>query len=367
MKTSNPTVSAEVHVDSEQILDQWHDLADRVGTVFSSRPSFVRSVARSTGAECEYVVVVRNGRVSALAPLSIKRRGPVKLATIIGANLGVPLELLSADTESTDALFTAIAARGCMLSADSLIANQPAVDRLRLHPSWTVAAEVRERVPVIDVPAGRGASHIRGSKSLKRLERYRRRIADESSLKFEVITDVAHLDARWHDITSVAADAVHGTDKVNYLVPPHGGFARDFLRAEARAGRLYITGLVVDGVWTAHEIDIRTGNRLEGWLTHYDARVSQLQPGHQLTRWFADNHDDLGVVHLDRGVGVNDIKSVWAKSGYDVLKVSAVPSAWALSRFWTQALRYYSPTVSYLRDTALSGLSALRSVGGRSR
>lgn len=361
MKTSIPTVLVKVYTDPEPILDQWHDLADRVGTVFSSRPSFVRSVARSSGAEGEYVVVFRDGHVTALAPVSIKRRGPVKLATIIGANLGVPLEILSEDAESTDALFTAIASRGYMLSADSMIADRSAIDRLRRHPSWTVNIHVRERVPVIDIPVGRGASYIRGSKSLKRLERYRRRVADASSLRFEVITDVAHLDARWHDIISVAADAVYGTDRVNYLVPPHGGFAREFLRAEAQAGKLLVTGLVVDGVWTAHEIDLRTGDRLEGWLTHYDARVSQLQPGHQLTRWFADNHDDLGVVQLDRGVGVNAIKSVWAKSGYDVSKVSAVPSAWALSGFLARALEYYAPTVSYLRDTALAPLRRLSS------
>lgn len=354
-----------MYADADPILDQWHDLADRVGTVFSSRPSFVRSVMRSTPDDCEVVVVFRGGRVTALAPLVIKKRGPVKLATVVGANLGVPLELLSDDAESTDALLAAIAARGHMLSADSMIADRPAIERLRAHPSWTVDMHVRERVPVIDIPAGRGASHLRGSKSLKRLKRYRRRVDEESSLRFELITDVRHLDARWHDITSVAADAVHGTDKVNYLVAPHGGFARDFLRAEARAGRLHITGLVVDGVWTAHEIDIRTGDRLEGWLTHYDERVSQLQPGHQLTEWLADNHDDLGVVLLDRGVGVNDIKSVWAKSGYDVLEISAVPSAWAFSTFWAQALRYYAPTVSYLRNTALAALARLRGVGGR--
>ncbi len=352
METGQASVGVWVYEDPEAIVDEWEALAERVGTVFSSRPSFVTNAARANELRCEYVTVSRGGRLVALAALSIERKGPVSLAKVVGTTLGVPLEFLSEDADASDRLLTAVASRGYMLSADSVIDGEPTLERLRRHPSWTVDARVRERVLVIDVPSGSDATDIRSRRTLKRLRQYRQKWARESSLRFEVIADAAHLDRRWRDIIAVAADAVRGTDKLNYLVAPHGEFARAFLRDEAHAGRLCITGLVIDGVWSAHEVGLRTRDRMEGWVTHYDARVARVQPGHQLIEWFANNHDRLDVRYLDQGVGVNDIKSMWGKTGgYDVVKISAVPSAWLLPTLWVRALLMYPAVASRVRRT----------------
>ncbi|MGA9872644.1 MAG: GNAT family N-acetyltransferase [Rhodococcus sp. (in: high G+C Gram-positive bacteria)] len=361
MKTCVATVAVRTYADSDAIHAEWERLAERVGTVFSSKPSFVRNVVRAQALNVEYVTVHRDDRLVALAPLFKVRRGPVVVAKIVGTNLGVPLELLSEDDDSSDRLLAAIASRGYMLSADSLIGGERTVKSLIGHRAWTVKAEVRERVPVVRVQAGRGASDIRGKKSLKRLRQYRNEIGRHSTLRYEVISDRAHLDERWKDITALAAKAVEKSDKVNYLVSPHGEFALDFLRDEASAGALCIAGLVVDDVWVAHEIGIRTRNRMEGWLTHYDSRFAKLQPGHQLIEWFVDNHDALGVSELDQGVGVNEIKSAWAKSGYDVLTVSAVPRSWKMSEVWARALSTYAPAVSYVRNAVWSTFGRFKS------
>ena len=354
MKAGGATVVVKVITDAESIVDDWEGLADRVGTVFSSRPGFVRHVAGSSGFPCEYVSVRRGGRLVALAPLMIERRGPVALAKVVGTDLGVPLELLSEDDEASDALSSALASRGYMLSADSMIAGGSMLERLCGHSAWTVDARVRERVLVVDLPPGSDARSIRSKKTLQGLRADRRRAARESSFRYEVITDVDHLDGRWPDIVALAADAVEGTGKVNYLVSPHGGFARAFLRAEACAGRLCVVGLVVGEQWTAHAICLLTGDRAEGWLTHYDVGVARVQPGHQIIEWLVDNHDELGFTQLDQGIGVNEIKSTWAKSGgYDVVKVLAVPSSWVLASWWIHALRAYPAVESRLREAAL--------------
>lgn len=353
MKTGVTTVTAHVHTDPTPVLGEWRELSDRVGTVFSSRPGFVLRVADATQLDCEYVAIRRGGRVVAFAAVSVVRRGPLRLAKVVGTDLGVPLEFLSEDDEASDALLDALAAQGYMLSADSLIMNDTTVLRLMLHGSWTVDAPIRERVPVIDLPPGASASALRSAKSLKRLRQYRSEAARTSSFRVETITDVAHLDSRWGDIVAVAEAAIRGTDKVNYLVSPHGEFARDFLRDEARAGRLCIAGIVIGGEWVAHEIGVRTKDRMEGWLTHYAPGFGTVQPGHQLIEWFADAHDELGVTELDQGVGVNRIKTTWANSGYDVLRVSAVPAEWLLSGVLVQALRRYSPTLAWIRQIPL--------------
>ncbi|OZF04067.1 GNAT family N-acetyltransferase [Rhodococcus sp. 14-2686-1-2] len=351
METGTATVTVEILSSAESVVADWEDLASRSGTVFSSRPGFVLNVAGALRLNVRFVVVRRGCRVVALAPLNTVRRGPFVLAKVIGSTLGVPLEFLSDDADASDVLLGAIADRGWMLSGDSMIANDPTVVRMARHGAWDVDAVVRERVPVVVLRPGETASNIRSAKSLKRLRQYRSEVERRSDFRVEEIRDIVHLDARWNDIVTLAAESVEGTDKVNYLVAPHGEFARDFLRSEARAGRLCITGLVVDGRWVAHEIGVRTHRRMEGWLTHYDSSIGKLQPGHQLIEWFADAHDRLGVAELDQGVGVNKIKSVWANAGYDVLRVTAVPRAWWLSGCMKSALRTLPSILARTRST----------------
>lgn len=349
VETGVTVVTMHVHSEPSPIESEWSALADRVGTVFSSRPSFVVNVARALSLDFEVVAIRRDGRLVASAALSLVRRGPFTLAKVIGTGLGVPIEFLSEDTEASDALLDAIASLGYMVDADSMITNDPTVRRLAQHPSWTVEMMVRERVPVIDLAVGQRASDIRSAKSLKRLRQYRSEVQRRSSFRVEEITEVSHLDARWMDILEVAVRGIAGTAKINYLTAPHGEFARDFLRCEARAGRLCIAGLVIDGRWAAHEIGLRTGARMEGWLTHYDPTVGRCQPGHQLIEWFANNHDELGVDALDQGVGVNEIKSAWATSDYELVRVSAVPKAWVMSGLLVRLLRQLPPALSRLR------------------
>ncbi|WP_338888954.1 GNAT family N-acetyltransferase [Rhodococcus sovatensis] len=341
METGVETVVARIRTDPQSILAEWHELAERVGTVFSSRPGFVSNVVEATALACEYVEVRRGGRLAALAALSKFKRGPFTLAKVVGTGLGVPLEILSDGPEASDALLRAIADQGYMLSADSMIANDLTMQRLLMHASWNVHAPIRESVPVLELADGQKASSIRSAKSLKRLRQYRRGV---TAFDVEMVTGVEHLESRWADIERVAASAVERNGRVNYLVPPHGEFAKSFLLSEARAGTLCVIGLVIDGVWSAHEVGLRTGTRMEGWLTHYDAGIGKLQPGHQMIEWFADHHDELGVRWLDQGVGINRIKTTWANSGYDVLRLSAVPNAWVLSGAMLRIL-YTAPRV----------------------
>jgi len=352
---------------TDELSDEWDALAERVGTVFSSRPGYALNAPRPAGSELAFVHVRRGGRLVALAPMFVTRVGPVKVAKILGTGQGVPTELLSEDDASSRVLWDSIDDYGLIYYADSMIDNRTAIEALGAHPRWRSDSLVRERVPVIDVPPGSTARDVRGHKSLKRLEKYRRQAERSGSpLVVETIRDAEHLELRWADISRLAAASTRHTDRTDYLAEKSpadpSASAKAFLLGEAAAGRLALVGVSVDGRWCAHEICIRTGSRLESWLTHHDPAVAKYQPGHQMVEWLIQTHDELDVTVLDQGVGVNDNKKAWSTSGYDVLAVVGVPSRTVGSPILVDLLLRWelSPRVAYARKVAYAVLSRLR-------
>ncbi|MFI8565676.1 GNAT family N-acetyltransferase [Rhodococcus sp. NPDC078407] len=352
---------------TDELCEEWDALAERVGTVFSSRPSYALNAPRPAGSELVVVQVRRGVRLVALAPMFVTKLGPLTVAKVLGAGQGVPTELLSEDDASSYALWDAIADRGLAFYADSMIGNRTAVAALGAHPRWSSEAIVRERVPVIDVPEGSTAGHVRGRSSLKRLGKYRRQAERAGTpLTMEAVRDAAHFERRWDDISRLAAASTHRTDRTDYLAEQSpadpSASAKDFLAREAAAGRLALSGVSVDGQWRAHQICVRTGARLEAWLTHYDPEVAKYQPGHQMMEWFVQTHDELDVTVLDLGVGVNDIKKSWSTSSYEVLAVVGVPARTVRSRALVGVLRRWelSPRFAHARRVGYAALSRLR-------
>lgn len=350
MKTSIETLSVSVtHALTDELRADWQDLADRVGTVFSSPPNFAENVPRPRRSKLLFVEVRRDGTLVALAPFFVVKLGPFEIAQPLGAGRGVPTEFLSVDDEASDALWSEVANRDLVLVADSMAGSGSAMRRLQHHSQLTSEATAREQVPVIDVPQGSSAKDIRSGKSLKRLRRHRKQLSEIGTpMRFELIGDVEHLDRRWDDIVRVATAATALNKRTNYLTE---GSPLAFLRAEADAGRLSIVGLTVGGEWRAHEIGIRTGRRIEGWLTHHDEAVRKFQPGHQMTEYFVESHDELGATVLDRGLGVNDIKKSWLTASYDVYAIAAGPRRRMSARLLTRLLLQWelSTTVAHAR------------------
>ncbi|MCJ0891913.1 GNAT family N-acetyltransferase [Rhodococcus sp. ARC_M5] len=352
---------------TDELRDEWDALAERVGTVFSSRPSYAMNAPRPAGSELVFVQIRRDMRLVALAPMFVTRLGPLKVAKILGAGQGVPTELLSEDDASSHALWDAVEGSGLLFYADSMIDDRTAVVALGTHPRWRSESIVRERVPVIEVPVGSTAGHVRGRNSLKRLGKYRRQAERAGTpLTIETVRDAEHFERRWEDISRLAAASTHRTDRTDYLAEQSpadaSASAKDFLAREAAAGRLALSGVSVQGQWRAHQICVRTGARLEAWLTHYDPEVAKYQPGHQMMEWFVQTHDELDVTVLDLGVGVNDIKRSWSTSSYDVLAVVGVPARTRGSRILVGLLRRWelSPGFAHARKVGYSVLSRLR-------
>ncbi|MDV8056357.1 GNAT family N-acetyltransferase [Rhodococcus sp. IEGM 1343] len=362
-----PIIGAVDRTLSDELRDEWDALAERVGTVFSSRRSYALNAPRPAGSELVFVHVRRGTRLVALAPMFVTRLGPLKVAKILGAGQGVPTELLSEDDASSRVLWDAVDRCGLIFYADSMIGDRNAVEALGAHQRWRSESIVRERVPVIDVPEGSTARDVRGHSSLKRLGKYRRQAERAGSpLTMETIRDAKHFERRWADISRLAAASTLHSDRTDYLAEESpadpSASAKDFLAREAAAGRLTLSGVSVEGRWRAHQICVRTGARLEAWLTHYDPEVAKYQPGHQMMEWFVQSHDELDVTVLDLGVGVNDIKKSWSTSGYDVLAVVGVPTRMVGSRILVGLVRRWelSPGFAHARRVGYAALSRLR-------
>ncbi len=298
------------------------------------------------------VTVRRDGRLTGCLPLSLERVGPLSIATLAGSHRGVPLEILAESDADVDALWGVVADLGLFFQTDALRASDAGLAGLFRNPQWRSSSRPGEHVPVIEVPCGSTATDIRSRRSLKRLRQYRSELLKRGgTLEIEVIDSVDHLDRRWPEISRLAEESTRIHDRVNYLAEVNHRLVRDFLRGEARAGRLTVAGLVINGQWGAQEIGIRTGERMEGWLGHYDKQFAQCQPGHQIVEWFVNMHDVLGVRELDQGVGASEFKKVWANAGYDVISVVAVPRRLPASKILVAAADRWvnSPLVDRVR------------------
>lgn len=348
MRTYSTADSRCPDVMSARLHSEWSALAGQVGTVFSSRPSFGLNAPCNSNGTLRFVEVRRGGDLVAFAPLCVTSLGPVKIARPLGVGQGVPTELLAVDDDASVELWDAIAGLDALVFADSMVDDRN-LRSLRRHPAFSARVVSRERVPLIQVPEGVSPRDLRSTKTLKRLRQYRNQLSRSGTpMCIEVIEDVEHLDQRWNDISTLAAAATERSRYVNFL---RNGMAMEFLRAEAAAGRLIIAGLTVGGRWMAHDIGIRTGDRIEAWLTHHDRRVRRFEPGHQMIEWFVEAHDDLGVTVLDQGLGVNEIKKSWTNADYGVYAIAASPKSGLLAKVMIDTLMAWelSPAVAHAR------------------
>jgi CelD/BcsL family acetyltransferase involved in cellulose biosynthesis len=312
----------------ETIRADWERLAARAGTRMSSRFLYAVGAHNIDGnGSFLLVAVYRGSEMVALAPFAVRRMLTVEVVRLLGHGRGVIGEILADDADAARALWRAVADRGLVLHADLVVGSDVAVSALLDDPRWNCVVRVRDTHLSVDVPEGTVPADIRSARSLKRLRSYRTALSRSgSSLEFEQLTTPADVDRRWSDLCVVAAIGTSGRDRVNFLAPPNEQFVYRFLRAEAELGRLVILGLVIDGVWCAHDVSVRTGNRLEGWVTHYRPECAHTQPGHQMMEWLVAQRKELAVDVLDMGIGPTDLKLVWANNRTPVVTITGVQS-----------------------------------------
>lgn len=314
----------------EGLRAEWDELAAEVGTRFASRPSYGltwhRHLARGP---LRIATVHREGRLVALLPLHLRRRGGVPVLRLLGHGLGTVGEALALDDRAMSNLVAGLATTGSALELTHLPASSPLVSAVHREPLWDSTFDPDDHCPVIELPAGTRAADLRSKSTLSRAASTRRKLEREGvGFAVETVRTPAELDARWDDIvaTAAAAHSDEGDDRLNLCAPPHDRFTREFLQQEAADGHLLLWGGTFGGRWGAHFATLRTGCTAELWFTRFDPERGRSRPGHLLIEAVCDQHDDVGVTRVDLLIGRSGYKRDWQSHEYAVGTLIAVPT-----------------------------------------
>jgi CelD/BcsL family acetyltransferase involved in cellulose biosynthesis len=314
---------------TDALWAEWHDLAARVGRHVAARPEYSRGSVRLRRSRRPLLVTVHRGnRLVALAPLLVRRYGPLRVARVTGDSLGMIGEILSEDARAVDALWSALAAQRIGIHLAAMDGRDPSVAYVTTSPKWRSTVGDSAAVTVVDVPScGPGAIGLRSRGARRRLRSTRRDYVDAGTpISVEFLTSAAELDKNWDDMTRLSAVAVEGHDRTDYLAPPVGDLVRSVLDAEADAGRLVVARLTIGDVGVGQLFMVRSDATLEGWLTHYDPAYSDAQPGHQMLEALLDRAREIGVDRIDLGVGTTGFKQAWATGEYRAVRMTALPA-----------------------------------------
>ncbi|MBM7416292.1 MULTISPECIES: GNAT family N-acetyltransferase [Nocardiaceae] len=329
-------------VCTDRLWEQWLDLADRVGRHVAARPEYSVGSLRLRRTRRPLIVTVhRGGHLVALAPFVVRRYGLLRIARVMGDDLGMVSEILAEDDAAVSALWSAVAGRRIGVHLDEMDERDPALRHIVDSPRWRASVNPGRPVMVIDVPqTGPGAVGLRSRGSRRRL-RSTRRDFDEAGtpLSIDILSTADQLDANWDEMARLSAAGVSGQDRTDYLAPPLGDLVRSVLRREATAGRLAVATLAVGRTAAAQLFLVRSKNTFEGWLTHYDPEFADAQPGHQMMESLVDHAREIGVDRIDLGVGTNGFKEAWTTGEYRAVTVTALPTSMPGSALLVPALR----------------------------
>lgn len=347
MNTGGTTIDAhhtvELHeVIGPELVERWDALARSTGARFAARPSYGLSWFRTLGRGHLAVATAHRGdELVAVLPLHVRDRLGVPEYRLLGHGLGTIGDVPTRDAEALDPLVAGLHRAGVNLVLTHLPVDAPLRAAIRRHGGWHTDFRVDDFCPVIDLPEGSTAADLRGSSSLRRLRRAGREMAKRGTpLEFEFVDSPDGFRRRWPDIVGTAAEAAaaESEPRLNLCASPHDEFTRAFLAEEAERGGLAVWGELAGGRWCAHFVALRSGTRVEAWLTRYTSEVASARPGHQLLREICDTHSLQGFSEFDFLIGRNRYKSEWQTGGYEVGTLRASPRRSPGSRLWLRAV-----------------------------
>ncbi|MGU3436591.1 GNAT family N-acetyltransferase [Actinomycetes bacterium M1A6_2h] len=350
-------------LDDSFLLASCDDLATRRSRHVAGRRRYAAGAVRLRKSRKFVLVTVHRGeRLVAVAPLLVRRYGPLRVARLAGDDLGMVGEIVADDDEAVDALWSALAKRNIGLHLSEVDERIAAVSHPIGHPAWATTTNPGREVLVIDVPeVGPGAIGLRSRGSRRRLRVGRRHYREAGTpLTIDFLTAAAELDQHWQDMTRLSAAGIADHDRTDYLAPPLGNLVRSVLRLEADEGRLVVARLAVGRLGVAQLVMVRSGDVLEGWLTHYDPEFADAQPGHQMMERLVDHARDIGATRIDLGVGATAFKQAWATDSYLAITITTLPAGIRGARLLLPVIRRVeSLSVRAVLGRGIAALTAL--------
>lgn len=293
----------------------WTRLADRaIETNPFFRPEFLLPyLTRMTPGRGRICAVRRpdDGAFLALMPFCRRRPGLVLPATSALVDeygpLGTPLIAPEADTTTLKILFATV--RETFGSGPVVLPYQrtdgPVFDLLQ-----DLAAQKGGHLELDNeqVRAGHatGATgqeqyELVGARRRKEIERQLRRLKDLGAVKLTSVDAPDDIMPAFEDFLQLEESGWKGKSGTALASQPDRlAFARDFIKAQTKAGRVRLDRLTLDGTPIAAMVMLRDGHRIWSWKTAYDERYARYSPGAQITRYsMRQNLAEPGLAEAD--------------------------------------------------------------------
>jgi CelD/BcsL family acetyltransferase involved in cellulose biosynthesis len=218
----------------------------------------------------------------------------------------VSLETMSTDTATMAALSRVLAARR--------------------SPSRIFAAWSRPKL-ASDLDGASYMQRALSSSSRKKLRQHRRRLADEGTLRFSIISKAEEVRQAFEDFLTLEAAGWKGRGRTALLSrTSDANFARAMIAALAAEAHVYIYALTLDAKPVSMQIVLRAGHAVFTWKTAYDERFRDFSPGMLLLE------DCTAALLADEGVDHAD-SCAFDDSGY----MAAWGERAAIARLWFDA------------------------------
>lgn len=325
--------------DARALSEEWESLADDADAGPFARPLFSLTWWEHLGAGALHIVTVRDGgRLVALAPLHVRRVGPVQVVRWLGHGLGTVAQamVLPGHDDAAALMWREAGGRGRVLDLIESHEHGPLPSASSVRSRHQLSIEPRDVCPVIDVH-GDAEAHLADPrcKRVRRTVRVAHRRMEEAGHRYSVriAEDAATLAELLPAVRTIFDAAEADRPRQHLLAGEWDDFTTALITDGVPSGRFLVLVSFLDETPLAFDLAFLSGTTISSWVGHYHPDHTAFSPGHLLQcaglDWAAAN----GYTRIDLLLGDSFYKRLWATGDYRTLDVvSGSRSARALLR-----------------------------------
>ena len=316
--------AAAVHALSAE----WHALAVSCAARHSMFPFWCLPWWQHLGHGQLLVVTVRAGReLVGLAPLHVRRRGPVRVARFLGHGLGPVGELLIAPghpevaAQLWDAVLTV---PGVYLELTNFAETGGGLEHLVSRGDRNLHIAPSDTCPFVVVDGSFDTYFEGRSGELHRILRRSGRALERrgSTFTVDVVRDEQGVNEVLPAVTGVFDAAEEHQPRLHLLAPPYADFTRKLLRAAAAADALQLFVGRIDDEVVAFALTLGCGPSIAMWLNRFHPSASDVGPGHLVFKEMVRYGFEHGLEEVDFMLGDFRYKWLWCSDAARTVTVT---------------------------------------------
>jgi CelD/BcsL family acetyltransferase involved in cellulose biosynthesis len=317
--------------DLEHLAKDWHALSGSA-RIPMQEYIWVRACAASFSPRehLHVVTVVRDGVVSAIAPLITRGRNPLRL-TLPGLDrLFEPMDFVFADDEALAVLADALARYRLPLHLARLPTGSPAVETLRRRCRRNAIVIVRPASPCPRIPLGARWTHPEDCLTASRrslLRRMRRRAEKLGIVSYDVVTPTSEtLDSVLAEAFRLEAAGWKSRQGTALNTDPElGAFFRVFAASACEQGILRLCFLRIGNRAVAMLYAVEYKGALWALKIGYDEEFAHCSPGTLLINEAVRRAAHQGLGSFEFLGTVEDWTRVWTNNELECVSLRTYP------------------------------------------